>query len=486
MGIRLSLLVLAGLLAAGGRPSTVGAEPPTPEPKAPAGMDDAGMGEPPAGGAPEPAPADEPAPRAERGLPVGTVAPPIEPAGWANVAEGKEPTAASMKGKVLFLEFWETKCGPCIRQMPKVSQFHERFAAEGLVVLGVVWEGAALIERFSKEHDVSFPMALDPSRTILEAYKIDGFPTSYVIGRDGKVAAVTFPSSAERDIEKALGLGVDAPGALGDYLAAVGRKDARAARVHLERLGEKAIGTPVDLKAFATKAGGVPPADGKPAAKADGPKSLTELARARAAGDAGKAQAVLDALAAGGPDKQDLVAWARDTMARDFPVKAKELEDLVVAKRYDTVISTILDRRPAGGAFDKILKSEELQAFCAKEAARARQLARRGLLLGEFVLRIGPKGWTPKSQESSNELFGELSSSSWVEDSKTRQPIGMDIDGDMLMANNVGPWIDRQYARALVMESLAVGKRPDYAWVTAEGAKLRKQTLDALKTKYGA
>ena len=73
------------------------------------------------------------------------------------------------------------------------------------------------------------------------------------------------------------------------------------------------------------------------------------------------------------------------------------------------------------------------------------------------------------------------SSSSWVEDSKTRQPIGMDIDGDMLMANNVGPWIDRQYARALVMESLAVGKRPDYAKVTAEGAKLRKTTLDALK-----
>jgi len=467
MGMRRVLAVLACVLGTCANLDLVTGEPPAPEPKAPA-------------------PAEEPAPAVERGLAVGTVAPPIEPAGWANVAEGKEPTLDSMKGKVLFLEFWETKCGPCIRQMPKVEQFHERFAALGLAVMGVAWEGAALIDRFSKEHDVSFPMALDPSRTILSAYKIEGFPTSYVIGRDGKVAAVTFPASAEADIERALGLGVDAPGALGDYLEAVSRKDSRAARVHLERLGEKSRGVPVDLRAFATKAGGVEAADGKPAAKADGPKSLTELARARAAGDIAKTKALLDALAAGGPDKQDLVGWARDTLARDFPVKAKELAELVAAKRYDAVISTILDRRPVGSAFDGILKSEELQAFCAKGAANARRLARRGLLLGEFVLRIGPDGWKPKSQESSNELFGELSSSSWVEDSKTRQPIGMDIDGDMLMAHTVGPWIDRQYARALVMEALAVGKRPDYAKVAAEGAKLRKQTLDALKSKYGS
>ena len=469
----LSLALVGCVIGLGSRGGFVVADPPPPDPKAPSGKE-----------APKSDAGDDAAPREERGLAVGTVAPPLDVAGWVNVADGSAPTPASMKGKVIFLEFWETKCGPCIRQMPKVQEFHDRFASSGLVVLGICWEGSALVERFSKEHEVTFPMGIDPSKSILEAYQVKSFPTSYVIGRDGKVAAVTFPAGAQDDVENALGFGVDLPSTLTDYLDAMGRKDAKASRLHLERLNAKAAGGPVDLKGFALKAGGIAPADGKPPLKVDGPKSLTDLARARAAGDAARAKAVLDGLAAGGSEKQDLVAWARDLLARDYPVTAKELTELVAAKRFDTVISTILDRRPPAGAVDGIAKSEELQSWCAKQASDTRKLGRRGLLAELFVLRTN-RGWVPKSQESSNDLFHELSSSSWVEDKTTRGIIGIDIDGEMLFTNTVAAFVDRSYARALVMESLVAGKRPDLAKVAADGAKLRKSTTDALKTKYG-
>ena len=471
--ISLSLAFVLCVVGSGSRGAFVRADPPKPDPKVPSGMD-----------APEPAPDEAPPPREDRGLAVGTVAPALDVAGWVNLGGGTAPTPASRKGKVLFLEFWETKCGPCIRQMPKVQEFHDRFGSSGLIVLGICWEGAALVERFSKEHEVTFPMGIDPSKSILEADHVKGFPTSYVIGKDGKVAAVTSPSHADAAVEGALGFGVDASGALSDYLDAMARKDAKASRLHLERLNAKVAGGPVDLKAFAAKAGGVAPTDGKPAVKVDGPKALTELVRARASGDAARTKVALDALAAGGPEKQDLIAWAREALARDYPVTPKELAELVAAKRFDAVITTILDRRPSAGALDPIVKSEELQTWCAKLASTTRALGRRGLLAELYVLRIG-HGWQPKSAEAANEVMSELSSSSWVEDAKTKAIMGIDIDGEMVFGNTVGAFVDRSYARALVMESLVAGKRPDLAKVAADAQKLRKSTTDALKAKYG-
>jgi len=470
--IPLSCALAALLGGLGARAEFARADEPKSDPKAPPGMD-------------APDPEAEPPTRHKRGLEVGTVAPPLEVAGWVNVADDAAPTTASLKGKVVLVEFWETRCGPCMHEMPKIEALHERYGPMGLVVVGICWEGAALVERCAKEHEATYPMGIDPSKSVLGAYLVESFPSTYVIGRDGKIAAFTSASHGQDDVERALGLGVDAVGTLADYLDAVARKDAKAARFHLERLGDKVTGAPVDLKAFATKAGGVAPTDGKAAPKVDGAKALGDLARARAAGDVARTKALLDALAAGGPEKQDLAAWQRDTLARDFPVTAKELADLLAAKRYEAIVGTILDRRPPAGALDGVVKSEELQTWCAKQAATARRLGRRGLLAELYVLRVG-KGWTPKSQESSNELFQELSSSAWVENVKTKAIEGIDLEGTMLYANTAGAFVDRSHARALAMESLAAGKRPDLAKVVADAARLRKQTTDALKTKYGS
>ena len=55
----------------------------------------------------------------------------------------------------------------------------------------------------------------------------------------------------------------------------------------------------------------------------------------------------------------------------------------------------------------------------------------------------------------------------------------------MLFANTAAAFVDRSFARALVMEPIVAGKRPDLAKVAVDGAKLRKTTTDTLKAKYG-
>lgn len=441
------------------------------------------MAEPPKGGE-GPAMAETPATEPERearGLAVGTEAPPIEVAGWVNVPDGQEsPTRASLKGKVVYLEFWATTCGPCVRTMGKVQGFHDRYRARGLVVLGISPDPAFKQTDFAAERGLGFPLGIDPGDTLRQAYRVDGIPTSYVVGADGKISARTHPSDAEDAIDRALGLHAGATGPLDDYLAAVAAKDAAAARFHLERQIGRAV-VAADLAAWAKAAGGASPADPKaPVAKVDGTKTLADLAKARAAGDAEKGKAVLDALAAGGPAAFDLSAWARDVAARDFPVTAKELKDLADRRRYDALVDAIVDRKPPSAAMDGIVKLPAVQEMAAKGAGRERGLARKALMILLWPLADKP----PKDEETNTRFWRDLGSSGWVEDATTRRPIAMDVEGTMILKDSGPAVVERWLSRAVVMDALAAGKKPDLSKLRADVTKARAAIEKQLHATY--
>jgi len=136
---------------------------------------------------------------------VGKDAPPIQAAAWLNW-KGDAPTLESLKGRVVMLEFWGTWCGPCVRAMPGVQKLHDRYTDRGLTVLAISYEAEAVMQPFLTQHAYTMPVGSDPEKKTIGAYPISGWPTTVVIGKDGKIAHVGSPYDAEAAVEKALGL----------------------------------------------------------------------------------------------------------------------------------------------------------------------------------------------------------------------------------------------------------------------------------------
>lgn len=102
--------------------------------------------------------------------------------------EGKEHTLDEFKGKVVVMDFWGTWCLPCKIAMPAVQKVHEKFAGKDVVVIGMNFESNpnADPEKFKKEKGFTY-MSLAHAETVAGNYKVAGWPTFYVIGKDGKV-----------------------------------------------------------------------------------------------------------------------------------------------------------------------------------------------------------------------------------------------------------------------------------------------------------
>lgn len=103
--------------------------------------------------------------------------------------EGAMPT--ELKGKVILLDFWASWCGPCKESFPVLEELHKKYAASGLVVLGVnVDDKAKAADDFLKRRPVSFPIVRDVSKRLVSAVDIETMPTSFLIDRQGKIKGV--------------------------------------------------------------------------------------------------------------------------------------------------------------------------------------------------------------------------------------------------------------------------------------------------------
>ncbi len=94
---------------------------------------------------------------------------------------------ARFRGKVVYLDFWASWCGPCARSFPWLAALHARRADEGLVVVAVNLDrDRAAADRFLQKHPVPFPIVYDPEGALAEAWDIDVMPSSFLVDRDGK------------------------------------------------------------------------------------------------------------------------------------------------------------------------------------------------------------------------------------------------------------------------------------------------------------
>lgn len=106
--------------------------------------------------------------------------------------DGKAHDLAALKGKVVLINFWATWCPPCRREMPSMERLKQTLVGEPFVVLAVdVGEDADTIEAFTSQLDVvpTFPILLDTRSRAMQAWKVAGLPTTYLVDKQGRVVA---------------------------------------------------------------------------------------------------------------------------------------------------------------------------------------------------------------------------------------------------------------------------------------------------------
>jgi cytochrome c biogenesis protein CcmG, thiol:disulfide interchange protein DsbE len=103
--------------------------------------------------------------------------------------EGKLP--ADLKGKIVFVDFWASWCGPCKDSFPTLNAFQKKYADQGLVIIAVNEdEKRPDMEEFLKDNKASFIVVRDAApdgKKLVDKVEIGVMPSSFILDGDGKV-----------------------------------------------------------------------------------------------------------------------------------------------------------------------------------------------------------------------------------------------------------------------------------------------------------
>src|SRR5262245_31443245 len=425
---------------------------------------------------------------------VGDPAPPFTLGTWLNVPAGKEPTLESLKDRVVMLEFWGTWCGPCVRAMPEVQKLHDRYGERGLTVLAISYEAPDAMQGFLQQNAYTMAVGSDPERKVVTAYGIRGWPSTYVIGKDGKIAHVGSPYDAEAAVERALGLETSPSTLLTVWLDAQATgKDQRDA---LTRLLEKAP-PDFDLRTWARANGGaeaaVDAAGGAPAAQpadasaggagaaavetVEGADLLRKVS-ASWSKNPDQRKPLLQQLGSGGPTAFDLGAFVREAYGRAFPLDQKELQTLLQQQKYADALAAIADRNPTAPVLAAAAKDKKLGDYCKKKLDDTRAMARKGIMVQRYVFANA----LPKDNDG---FWKDLSVSGMATSPDKKQITGIILGGALVERAKIEGFVQGQLAQAILMDALKSGKPPQLKTLAKDVAKDRADIQKQLDARYG-
>ena len=129
--------------------------------------------------------------------------------------EGKKVSLSDYKGKAVLINFWATWCAPCKIEMPWLVALRKQYASQGFEILGVSEDDAGTprtkLAKFGQEQGLNYPLLVGDDAVSRKYGGVEFLPTSYFVGRDGKIVAETAglvsKDEVEASIKKALATG---------------------------------------------------------------------------------------------------------------------------------------------------------------------------------------------------------------------------------------------------------------------------------------
>ncbi len=133
-------------------------------------------------------------------------APPLSGATqWLN---SPELNAGMLRGKVVLVDFWTYSCINCLRTLPYLKAWDEKYRAQGLVIIGVHAPEFAFekdlrnVETAVRDLGIKYPVAIDNHYAIWNAYQNEYWPAHYLIDADGKIRHQHFGEGAYQETEQ--------------------------------------------------------------------------------------------------------------------------------------------------------------------------------------------------------------------------------------------------------------------------------------------
>jgi len=124
--------------------------------------------------------------------PDGLPAPELVGDSWLNLPPGTRLTLASRKGKVTIVHFWTYGCINCRRNLPIYDRWQERYAAKGVLVIGIhspetdAESKPVNVARKVKELGIAYPVLVDSKRYNWNRWRQHVWPTVYLVDKQGR------------------------------------------------------------------------------------------------------------------------------------------------------------------------------------------------------------------------------------------------------------------------------------------------------------
>jgi thiol-disulfide isomerase/thioredoxin len=146
------------------------------------------------------------------GTPAGKVIPPHDrataPSFSGTLVDGGHFASSSLHGKVAVINFWGSWCAPCRVETPEFQQVYTEDAGHGVAFLGInVKDDEQLAEAYLSSSHITYPSLYDPRGEVALAfrdYPANAIPSTIVLDRQGRVAAVYTAQVEQKDLRAVL------------------------------------------------------------------------------------------------------------------------------------------------------------------------------------------------------------------------------------------------------------------------------------------
>ncbi len=144
-------------------------------------------------------------------LPVLGVAPQfVGTQSWFNTPGGKPLSLASLRGRVVLVDFWTYSCINCIRTLPYLNAWNARYAGKGLTIVGVhtpefpFEHSASNVQEAIRQNGIGYPVVQDNNYSTWNAYKNEYWPAEYLIDAKGRIRLADFGEGEYAAKERAI------------------------------------------------------------------------------------------------------------------------------------------------------------------------------------------------------------------------------------------------------------------------------------------